>query len=166
MTDEENRTLTIRKDWLDENLEIDIDIGDLSDEAYNTFQMRLSYTFLDGRLRVTRDGGFTDPESQTNAASLIGDWSVEYMLTNNGNVRIKLFQETNYSTLDRSFSQDYTALKGGVSILYTQSYDEIKEIFDNSRKRKQMGIEETDPATPQEESAETQSASKNNGKNK
>ena len=149
---------------VDENLEIDIDIGDLSDEAYNTFQMRLSYTFLEGRLRVTRDGGFTDPQKQTNTASLIGDWSVEYMLTPSGNVRLKLFQEINYSTLDQSFAQDYSAIKGGLSILYTQSYDEIKEIFDSSRSRRRTAAQSTPPSTPQDSGDGRQSAS-NNGKN-
>lgn len=120
---------------VDENLEIDLDFGDITDETYNTFKMRLSYTFLDGRLRVTRDGGFTDSENQSNVASILGDWSVEYMLTESGNVRVKLFQETNYSTLDNTFTSDYAAIKGGVSILYTQSYDEIKEIFDAARKK-------------------------------
>jgi len=120
---------------VDENLEIDIDFGDITDETYNTFQMRLSYSFLEGRLRVTRDGGFTNPESQANMASIIGDWSIEYMLTESGNVRIKLFQETNYTTLDRPTVNDYAAIQGGISILYTQSYDEIKEIFNTARKR-------------------------------
>ncbi|MEJ2006268.1 MAG: translocation/assembly module TamB domain-containing protein, partial [Cyclobacteriaceae bacterium] len=41
---------------VDENLEIDVDLGALDNEAFNTFQLRLSYTFLDGRLRVTRAG--------------------------------------------------------------------------------------------------------------
>ena len=50
-------------------------------------------------------------------------------------MRVKLFQETNYSTLDNTFTSDYAAIKGGVSILYTQSYDEIKEIFDAARKK-------------------------------
>lgn len=123
---------------MDENLEIDLDFGDITEETYNTFQMRLSYTFLDGRLRVTRDGGFTDKENQPNVASILGDWSIEYMLTESGSVRVKLFQEINYSTLDNSYASDYAAIKGGVSILYTQSYNEIKEIFDAARKKQKI----------------------------
>ena len=135
--------------WLsqvDENFEINLDLGELSPESFNTFQMRLSYTFLEGRLRVTRDGGFTDPQNETNVASIIGDWSVEYMLTENGNLRIKLFQETNYNTLSQSNSYDYMAFHGGVSILYTQSYDEISEIFRSARK-KQATTPKEEPST-------------------
>jgi len=131
---------------VDENLEINLDLGELSPESLNTFQMRLSYTFLEGRLRVTRDGGFTDPQNETNVASIIGDWSVEYMLTENGNLRIKLFQETNYNTLSQSTAYDYQAIQGGVSILYTQSYDEINEIFKSAQK-KPPRVEESDPST-------------------
>ncbi len=132
---------------VDENLEINLDLGELSAESFNTFQMRLSYTFMEGRLRVTRDGGFTDPQNETNVASIIGDWSVEYMLTENGNLRIKLFQETNYNTLNQSSAYDYMAIQGGVSLLYTQSYDEISEIFRSARKKKQKAETESDPST-------------------
>ncbi len=38
---------------VDENLELDFDIGSLDQNALNTFQLRLSYTFLEGRLKVT-----------------------------------------------------------------------------------------------------------------
>ena len=131
---------------VDENLEINLDLGELSTESFNTFQMRLSYTFLEGRLRVTRDGGFTDPQNETNVASIIGDWSVEYMLSENGNLRIKLFQETNYNTLSQSISNDYMAIQGGISLLYTQSYDEISEIFQSARKNKRKDSE-SDPST-------------------
>ena len=71
-------------------------------------------------------------------ASILGDWSIEYMLTESGSVRVKLFQEINYSTLDNSYASDYAAFKGGVSILYTQSYNEIKEIFDAARKKQKI----------------------------
>jgi hypothetical protein len=125
---------------VDENLEIDISLGDLSGEAYNTFQLRLSYTFLDGRLRVTRDGGFTNPESQADVVSVLGDWSVEYMLTDNGNLRVRLFQKMDYNSLDNSFSSDNSFLKGGFSLMYTQSFDEVKEILESGRKNK---IQET-----------------------
>jgi hypothetical protein len=135
--------------WLsqvDENFEINIDLGELTPESLNTFQMRLSYTFLDGRLRVTRDGGFTDPQNQANVASIIGDWSAEYFLTENGNLRVKLFQETNYNTLEQTSTYDYTAIKGGISILYTQSYDEISEIFNKASKNKEVKPN-TEPTT-------------------
>jgi hypothetical protein len=130
---------------VDENLEISLDLGELSPESINTFQMRLSYTFLDGRLRVTRDGGFTDPQNEANVASILGDWSVEYMLSENGNLRIKLFQETNYNTLNQTTTYDYTALQGGISLLYTQSFDEISEIFRAAKKKKSQS--EPDPTS-------------------
>ena len=49
---------------LDENLEIDFDLRDLSDEAFNTMRLRLSYTFLEGRLRVTRGRSIKYPRRE------------------------------------------------------------------------------------------------------
>jgi len=49
--------------WLtqvDQNLEVNFDLGNFDQEAFNTFQLRLSYSFLNGRLRVTRDGAFNN----------------------------------------------------------------------------------------------------------
>jgi hypothetical protein len=46
---------------VDQNLEIDVDLGNMDQDAFNAFQLRLSYTFLNGRLRVTREGTFGNP---------------------------------------------------------------------------------------------------------
>ena len=72
-----------------------LDLGSLDNEAFNTFQLRMSYSFLNGRLRVTRDGGFTDQTSGTNVASILGDWSVEYRLSEDGKLRAKIYNKTN-----------------------------------------------------------------------
>ena len=49
---------------VDENLEIDVDIASMDQESFNTFQLRFSYTFMNGRLRVTGDGTFNNTSSQ------------------------------------------------------------------------------------------------------
>ena len=147
---------------VDENLEIDISLGDLSGEAYNTFQLRLSYTFLDGRLRVTRDGGFTNPESQADVASVLGDWSVEYVLTENGNLRVKVFQKTDYNSLDNSFSSDFSVLRGGFSLIYTQSFDEVREILESARKNTSERREDlTSQNTETQDNIESNESGKN-----
>ncbi len=48
---------------VDENLEIDVDIASMDQESFNTFQLRFSYTFMNGRLRVTGDGTFNNYQS-------------------------------------------------------------------------------------------------------
>ena len=91
-------------------------------EALNTFQLRLSYTFLDGRLRVSRDGSFIDYENQINANSLVGDWSVEYLLTQDGKLKVRMYNRTNQDTFYNYAGQDYNGTTG-VSFQYTQSFE-------------------------------------------
>ena len=54
---------------VDQNLEIDVDLGVMDDEAFNTFQLRFSYTFLGGRLRVTGDGTFNNTNGNASNAN-------------------------------------------------------------------------------------------------
>ena len=124
----------------DENLEIDLDLGALDQEAFNTFQLRMSYAFLDGRLRVTRDGGFTNQTSTANVASVLGDWSVEYMLTDDGKYRVKIYNRTNFNNLNPNVRS--TSTTAGFSMLHTASFDQISEIFSKSREKaiRQQGL--------------------------
>ena len=91
----------------------------------------MSYSFLDGRLRVTRDGGFSDQTSGTNVASILGDWSVEYLLSPDGKLRTKIYNKTNYNSLNSNLKT--TSTTAGFSLMHTQSFDEIKNIFKKSR---------------------------------
>lgn len=118
---------------VDENLEIDVDLAGLSDDQFQTFQLRLAYTFLDGRLRISRDGTVAGAQQVDNElAALAGDWTVEYLLTNDGKYRVKMYNRTNYNTINAGFDVQQTA---GFSILQTQSFDRVREIFVDTRNR-------------------------------
>jgi len=52
-------------------------------------------------------------------------------------LRVKVFQKTDYNAIDNSFSSDNSTLKGGFSLIYTQSFDDVKEIFESARKNEQ-----------------------------
>ena len=122
--------------WLsqvDENLEIDVDLGSFDDDRFNTFQLRLSYTLFDGRLRVTRDGGFTDINNQTSPASVIGDVTVEYLLTADGKYRVKMYNRSNYNALTQAF-QGFTSSQG-ISLQYMEGFDSVSELLTETRER-------------------------------
>ncbi|WP_224998422.1 translocation/assembly module TamB domain-containing protein [Cesiribacter sp. SM1] len=131
---------------LDENLQIDVNFNlnfdnQFQQDALNTFQLRLSYTFLNGRLRVTRDGSISSSNNinNNNANNVIGDWTVDYLLTPNGQFRVKVFNRANYNSITANYQfSNYTQ---GVSIFQTKSFDTFKELF---QKEKQ----ETPPALP------------------
>ncbi|WP_051052886.1 translocation/assembly module TamB domain-containing protein [Fulvivirga imtechensis] len=128
---------------VDENLEIDFDVDfdKLDEEAYNTFQLRLSYTFLDGRLRVTRDGGFTNQENRTDISSVAGDWTLEYVLTPDGKFRAKMYNRTNYNPINPT-RENQNTITTGFSITHTQSFNELRDLF-KKRKREKEEMEES-----------------------
>jgi hypothetical protein len=135
--------------WLtqvDQNLEIDIDLGSLDQEAFNTFQLRLTYSFLNGRLRVTRDGSFGNQYSSggSEVASMLGDWTVDYILTPDGKFKIKMYSRYNYNQINSSVGTQ-TAITTGVSLLHTQNFNQLKDLISSSRDKRRKEILE-DPA--------------------
>ena len=122
--------------WLsqfDENLEVSVDLSGLSQADLNNFQLRFSYTMLDGRLRLTRDGGFTNAQNQTSALSIAGDWTLEYMLSKNGIFRVKMFHRINQNLILSGLNTNNTTQ--GASLLHTQSFNHPGELFPRKKKR-------------------------------
>ena len=119
---------------VDENLEIEVDLSDLDEEGFNTFQLRLGYTFMDGRLRVTRGGDFTTATSEDQQSNLvsdiIGDWSVEYMLTRDGKLRVKMFSQSNQNQLSTSGQQQ---METGLSLNCVTSFNNFSELMSRTR---------------------------------
>ena len=133
---------------VDENLEIDVDLGSLDEDAFNTFQLRLAYTFLDGRLRVSREGGFSSntESQQSDVAGIVGDWTVEYLLTQDGKLRAKMYNRTNYNAINNSLGTG-SSTTTGVSLLYTQNFNQIRELWEKEQKKKKKK-EKSDMAEP------------------
>ncbi|WP_109829257.1 translocation/assembly module TamB domain-containing protein [Reichenbachiella versicolor] len=120
---------------VDENLEVDVDLASLSEDAFNTFQLRLSYTFFDGRLRVTRDGSINtdkNQDTQSNNNSYIGDWTVEYMLTSDGRFRAKVYSRNDLNAIETQPND--TNYETGFSLQFVRSFDELKHILHDKRK--------------------------------
>jgi hypothetical protein len=145
---------------IDDNLEIDVDLGSFDSEQFNTFQLRLSYSFLDGRLRVTRDGGFTQgPTDELNQEILgiLGDWSVEYLLTTDGKLRVKIYNRTNFNAIDRINNTASTST--GVSLIHVTSFDQLREIFERTKKKENLSNSQQED--PQEEEEENKTVAPN-----
>jgi len=121
---------------VDENLEIDVDLNGLDQEALNTFQLRLSYTFLDGRLRITREGGFTNTvENTSDFSSVAGDWTLEYLLSSDGKFRAKMYNRNTYNSLNSGIENSNTT-SAGFSLIHTQTFNNINELFSRKEKNK------------------------------
>ena len=137
---------------VDENLEIDVDLSTLDEEAYNTFQLRLSYTFMSGRLRVTRDGTFYGNRddsnlSNQNLSSIAGDWTVDYLLTPDGKLKVKMYNRTNINPILNTLGSQ-NSVTTGVSLTHTQSFNNLRDIWRSARSRREeeqlQPIEEED----------------------
>ena len=117
---------------LDENLEVEVDLTSLDKEAFNTFQLRLAYTFLDGRLKVTRGGGFRSDQDTNDTVldDIIGDWSVEYTLTKDGRLRAKAFQSSN-QLISTSGNQEEP--DRGISLMFIHSFNEFRDLLSTKR---------------------------------
>lgn len=128
---------------VDQNLVIDVDLGVMDEAAFNTFQLRFSYTMLNGRLRITGDGTFNsatgaqNPNTQTsNPSSVAGDWTVDYMLTADGKLRVKMYSRTNVNPILSSVNNQNT-LTTGASLIHTQSFNEIRDLWRRTRRRRE-----------------------------
>lgn len=137
---------------IDQNLEIDFNINGLTAEQLQALQVRLSYSFLNGRLRVTREGGFTSNANLVNSgtggtlpttgntagqASLLGDLSLEYYLRPDGKFRTKLRYETTPRDLE-TINQP----RAGLSLLHTEQFNSFGELFSRKNpKRKERNTQ-------------------------
>jgi len=134
---------------LDENLEVDLDLADLDQDAFNTFRLRLSYTFLDGRLRITREGGLTN---LVDVNSIAGDWTAEYLLTDDGRYKVKVYSRNNYDITRLANTQNATTNTTGASITQTTSFNSFREFFSGVNKKRKNRKPTPKKDTSEEES--------------
>lgn len=137
--------------WLsqvDENLEIDVDLGSMDQEAFNAFQLRMSYTFMNGRLRITRDGTLGNQaqptggvDNRSDLAMAIGDWTVDYLLSADGKFKVKMYSRTNVNPLVNNLNSQ-NAITTGVSLMHTQSFNELKDLLKSNRDKNRRPVQD------------------------
>ncbi|MCY7358425.1 MAG: translocation/assembly module TamB, partial [Rudanella sp.] len=120
---------------LDKNLDVGVSFGGFSgsntnENLLNNLQLRFSYRFLNDRFRISRDGGFTygqnqTGQAQTSAASLLGEWTLEYWVTPDGRFRAKMYNRNQQSALNQGALNSTLTTGGGLSFLYTRTFNRI-----------------------------------------
>ncbi|GGG26891.1 DUF490 domain-containing protein [Pontibacter amylolyticus] len=122
---------------IDSNLEIDIGLGDISQDDLSALQLRLSYSFFQGRLRVSSQTGLgsnTTPQAGqaggTYRNAYQGSWSVEYYITKSGELRARL----EYNTLPTNYGRITNTQR--LSLLHTKHFDNLRELFGRDRERR------------------------------
>ncbi|OYT16320.1 MAG: hypothetical protein B7C24_08440 [Bacteroidetes bacterium 4572_77] len=123
--------------WLSQiSKDVDIGInyrpgGDLtSDEV----EVALSTQLFDDRVTIDGNFGYQNVQDnpQSNTSAIVGDINVEVKITKDGRLRLKAFNRTNTVDLMDNTSP-YTQ---GVGIFYRKEFNHIKELFQNTHKKK------------------------------
>ena len=134
--------------WLsqvDQNLEVSLNLGSLDTDALNISQLRMSYSLMNGRLRITRDGTlFSSQYTQSNVAALAGDWTVDYLLTADGMFKVKMYSRSNYNMLLSSINTQ-TSYTTGLSLSHTQNFNRFSELLRASHRRQRRTVPEPEP---------------------
>lgn len=124
---------------VDQNLEVDIDVANLNQSALETFQLRVAYTFLDGRLRVSRDGGFTNLQGNADLNSIAGDWQAEYLVTQDGRYRLRVYNRNNFNTFT-SLSLARNVATYGVSVSQNLAFNSFGELWYRFRNKEKQRL--------------------------
>lgn len=128
--------------WLS-NISNDFDIGvnyrPGDQVTAQEVEVALSTQLWDDRVLIDGNVGVRGSETTQKTNSIVGEVTVEYKITPDGNIRAKAFNKSNNSELYRSYAP-YTQ---GVGIFYTKEFNKFREAF-NFRKRKDKNNPEED----------------------
>ncbi len=101
-------------------------------ELRRQINVEVEKAFMKEKIVVSVGGTFgfgneeTAPGTSQNANNYAGDVVIEYLLTEDGRVRIKAFSGTEYDVLSRG-----NKTKTGVGLFYREEFDTFKEFFDS-----------------------------------
>lgn len=85
---------------------------------------------LNNRLLINGEFGYRDNVNTQNGSSFIGDFDVQYLLLPNGNVAIKVYNETN----DRYFTKNSLTTQG-IGLILKKDFNSMSDLFGKKKKR-------------------------------
>ena len=100
------------------------------DEGFNNAEYEgiLSGRLLNNRLIINGQFGYRDSKNAT--TSFIGDFDINYLLLPNGNIALKVYNQTN----DRYFTKSSLNTQG-IGIILKKDFNSLMELFGLKRKR-------------------------------
>ena len=127
---------------LNEDLDVYIDLGSFENDN-QSINVRLTYSVLDGRLRISHNGNYSNYEQSQDFQNLFGEWTVEYLLSNDGQLRMKGYNKLNQNTTSTTLS-DQNSTVYGVSVSYNDNFNSFAEFWDNFSNRFKRKEEESE----------------------
>lgn len=116
---------------IDENFEINLNASELGANS-TLVGLRLSYTLLDGRLKVISDNRL---DSRNQNSNYTGEWIVEYALTDDGQYKLKMY---NRSTFGNNIITATTANSTGASVVFSRSGNSLRDLFRSKAKKEKQ----------------------------
>lgn len=111
--------------------------GDFSDIEV---ELALSSQLLNNRLLFNGNFGYRDNAMNTRNSNFIGDFDIEYLLTKNGNIRLKAYNHYN----DQNYYVRSALTTQGVGVVFKHDFDNIYDFL--WRKKPQRKSENKEPA--------------------
>ncbi len=114
------------------------DVGVIYKSADNShsaeYGINASIPLLNDRIVIETNLGYSDDKTVENSASnFIGDVSIEYLITESGNWRVKIFNfNDEYSTLDLTTKNSQGV---GIALIYKQEFNNAKDIRESFRRK-------------------------------
>ena len=102
------------------------------DEGWNNaeYEGLLSGRLLNNRLLINGQFGYRD-NAATASTSFIGDFDIRYLLTPNGNLALKVYNQTN----DRYFTKSSLNTQG-IGIIMKKDFTKFRDLFGTGKKKK------------------------------
>ena len=102
------------------------------DNGFNNaeYEGLLSGRLLNNRLLINGEFGYRE-KVETQQSSFIGDFDVQYLLRPNGNLAVKVYNQTN----DRYFTRNSLNTQG-VGLIIKKDFNNLRELFGGKKKKK------------------------------
>ena len=125
------------------NLQFNLNLNGIDKDAFAGVNVGIGYQT--GRFRISRNGGFTNLSNQATAQSIVGDWTIEYMLTRSGILRLKMSYRNNVNVTGLNNVNNSSTT---FSVMHTQSFNRLKELWkhNNTLPENQPARENKSPA--------------------
>ena len=102
--------------------------GDFSDVEVD---VALSSQLLNNRLLLNGNFGYRDNSMNANSSNFIGDFDIEYLLTRNGNIRLKAYNHYN----DQNYYVKSALTTQGVGIVFKYDFDKPLDFLHKKRNK-------------------------------
>ncbi|MBI3481899.1 MAG: hypothetical protein HY015_02805 [Bacteroidetes bacterium] len=92
-------------------------------------------------MRVTRDGAFNNNYNRSEVSNMLGDWTVDYLLTPDGKFKVKMYSRNNINQLlNSSTIGSQAAVTTGFSLMNTQNFNRWRDLLILARERRRKEL--------------------------